>query len=215
MNTSNETHGKDARRIAFLEAAWHLLAERGYHRVRVQDIARLCGTSTGAVHYYFPGKEDILREALKYSVDKALERQTAPLKMIKDARKRLLALLELQLPIGAQVRAEWLVWLQFWTEASLNPELRGVHSQYYIRWVETVIRIVQKGQAEGTFLPGNAEMFARRYVSMIDGAAIQILTGVPGMTPELMREMVVSLINSELGLGAGSNQLDASLEKSL
>lgn len=95
MKTNGGGAGTEERRVAILEAAWRLVAERGYHQVRVQDIARVCGTSTGTVHYYFPGKDDVLREALHYSVDQAFARQGSQLRQIDDARKRLLALIEL------------------------------------------------------------------------------------------------------------------------
>src|SRR4029077_3274674 len=66
---------EDARRAAILDAAAQLIAERGYHSVRVSDIASLVGISTGAVHYYFPTKGDVLTAALRHVVDRTLERQ--------------------------------------------------------------------------------------------------------------------------------------------
>jgi AcrR family transcriptional regulator len=191
--------GED-RRQAILEAAWRLVAERGYHHVRVQDIARLCGTSTGAVHYYFPGKDDVLREALRYSVDKAFERQGSQLRQIHDARKRLLALIEMQLPVGGQIRDEWSIWLQFWAEAALNPTLRSIHNAFYARWIETVVRIVRHGQQQGVFRDVDPALFARHLTSATDGAAIQVLTGAPGMTVDKMRALLVSIVDHELSL---------------
>jgi AcrR family transcriptional regulator len=189
--------GED-RRQAMLEAAWRLVAERGYHQVRVQDIARVCGTSTGAVHYYFPGKDDVLREALHYSVDKAFERQGRHLQQIPDARKRLLALIEMQLPVGGQIRDEWSVWLQFWAEVTLNPTLRAVHNAFYARWTDTVISIVRRGQRQGIFRAVDPAAFARHLTSATDGAAIQVLTGAPGMTVDLMRDLLVGIVDREL-----------------
>jgi len=144
--------GEDGRKRSILEATWRLIAERGYHTVRVQDIAAVCGTSTGTVHYYFPGKQDVLVEALKYCVEQAFARQSVELRAIDDARDRLLRLIELQLPWpGAGVRDEWLIWLQFWTEAATRPELREIHNDFYARWMDTVVRIVRRGQRQGVF----------------------------------------------------------------
>jgi AcrR family transcriptional regulator len=193
-----ESQRGEERRQAILESAWRLVAERGYHHVRVQDIARLCGTSTGAVHYYFPGKDDVLREALRYSVDKAFERQGAQLRQIKDARKRLLALIEMQLPVGGQIRDEWSIWLQFWAESALNPPLREVHNAFYARWIETVVRIVRRGQEQGIFRDVDPAVFARHLTSATDGAAIQVLTGAPGMSVDKMRDLLVGIVDREL-----------------
>ncbi|WP_100500145.1 TetR/AcrR family transcriptional regulator [Geodermatophilus chilensis] len=200
MGEGVENQRGEERRQAILEAAWRLVAERGYHHVRVQDIARLCGTSTGAVHYYFPGKDDVLREALRYSVDAAFARQGAQLRPIKDARKRLLALIEMQLPVGGQIRDEWSIWLQFWAEAALNPPLRAMHNAFYARWIETVVRIVRRGQEQGIFRDVDPALFARHLTSATDGAAIQVLTGAPGMTIDKMRELLVGIVDRELSL---------------
>ncbi|TFB48339.1 TetR/AcrR family transcriptional regulator [Cryobacterium tagatosivorans] len=202
MSKSVEVGGREERRIAILEATWQLVAERGYHNVRVQDVARICGTSTGTVHYYFPGKVDVLREALRYCVDQAFERQGASLRSIDNARKRLLALIEMQLPIGNQVREEWSVWLQFWSETCIDPELRTIHNDFYARWMDTVVRIVVRGQRQGIFRDVDAAQFASLLTSATDGAAIKVLTGVPGMTVDVMRNMLVSIVDKELGLTA-------------
>lgn len=198
MAEPSGVRGTQDRRNAILEAAWQLIAERGYHHVRVQDVARICGTSTGTIHYYFPGKDDVLREALRFCVDQAFERQGTALRQIDNAHKRLLALIEMQLPAGRQVRNEWSIWLQFWVEASLSPDLRALHNDFYARWMDTVVRIVQRGQRQGVFRDVDPVAFARLLTSATDGAGIKLLTGAPGMSVEDMRSMLVDLVQREL-----------------
>lgn len=112
---------EDARRTAILDAAAQLIAERGYHSVRISDIAQVVGTSTGAVHYYFPGKSDVLTAALRHAIDNAFDRQSRELKAIDNAHERLLRLIDMQLPRVGPLRDEWSIWLQFWAEATLRP----------------------------------------------------------------------------------------------
>ncbi len=192
--------GEDDRKRSILEATWRLIAERGYHTVRVQDIAAVCGTSTGTVHYYFPGKQDVLVEALKYCVEQAFARQSVELRAIDDARDRLLCLIEMQLPRpGAGVRDEWLIWLQFWTEAATRPELRPIHNDFYARWMDTVVRIVRRGQRQCVFRDDlDAEYAALRFSALHDGAAIKVLTGTPEMTVDRMRMMLIDFVDHEL-----------------
>jgi len=200
MNEAAESRGNQERRNAILDAAWQLIAERGYHHVRVQDIARICGTSTGTIHYYFPGKDDVLREALRYCVDQAFERQGVALRQIDNARKRLLALIEMQMPVGIQIRNEWSIWLQFWTETCLNPELRPIHNDFYARWMDAVVSIVRRGQRQGIFNNVDPVEFARLLTSATDGAAIKILTAAPDMSVDIMRNMLVAIVDSKLTL---------------
>jgi AcrR family transcriptional regulator len=187
------------RKQSILEATWRLIAQRGYHLVRVSDIAQVCGTSTGTVHYYFPGKQDVLVEALKYCVEQAFARQSVELKAIDDARGRLLRLIDMQLPQPGGVHDEWLIWLQFWTEAAIRPELRPVHIDLYARWLDTVVRIVRRGQRQGVFREDlDPEYTGLRFTALTDGAAIKVLTGAPGMTVDRMRTMLVDFVDEQL-----------------
>jgi AcrR family transcriptional regulator len=184
-------------REAILDAASRLIAERGYHAVRVADIARACGTSTGTVHYHFAAKEDVLTEALAYYAKRALERQSAQLRSIDDARERLLHLFEMQLPVDGDVRDEWSTWLQFWAEALVRPELRATHADLYARWRETIVRIVERGQRQGIFRAVDPEAVARHLTALTDGAAIQALVGVSdGVAP--MRALLVDYVDTHL-----------------
>jgi AcrR family transcriptional regulator len=187
------------RRDEFLAAAWRLIAERGYHAVRVADIARLCGTSSAAVHYYFPGKQDVLNAALRYCVERAFARQSAQLRAIADARQRMLRLIDMQLPRPGRLRDEWSIWLQFWAEATLRRELRSVHNEYYARWRETVVSIIARGQRQGVFRADvDATECAIRFTALTDGIAIQLLTGAPDMTVERMQRVLVDFVVREL-----------------
>jgi AcrR family transcriptional regulator len=185
-------------REAVLQAASELIATRGYHAVRVWDIARACSTSTGSVHYYFAGKGDVLTEALKYSVERAFERQSAELGAVDDARERLLHLIEMQLPAGDPVRGEWSIWLQFWAEAVVRPELRDTHNELYARWRETIVRIVRRGRRQGTFRDLDPDEVARHLTALTDGAAIQVMIGGPGASVARMRRLLIDYVDQHL-----------------
>lgn len=190
---------EDVRRTAILDAAAELIAERGYHSVRISDIAKVVGTSTGTVHYYFPGKSDVLTAALRHALDRAFARQSGELKEIDNAHERLLKLIDMQLPRVGPLRDEWSVWMQFWAEATIRPELRPIHNTYYARWHETVVRIVRRGQHQAVFRADvDPEMLAQRLTALTDGVAIQVLTGAPNMTVSAMKEILVQFVHDAL-----------------
>lgn len=192
------TRADEDRRGAILDATWRLIAERGYHAVRIADIAKVCGTSTGTVHYYFPGKHDVLTEALKHCVEHAFDRQSRELHAIDDAYQRLLKLIDMQLPKVGPVRDEWSVWLQYWAESAIRPELRPVHNEFYARWRDAVVRIVRRGLRQGVFRDVDADQVALRLTALTDGLAIQVLTGSPDVTVTVMRELLVDFARREL-----------------
>ena len=181
-----------------LDAAWHMIAERGYHSVRVADVAQACGTSAATIHYHFPGRDDLLTEALRHSVKQAFDRQVAELHVIEDAHERLLRLVELQLPSSAPLRLEWSIWLQVWNESALNPELRALHSDSYSRWHDTIARTIRQGQQQGVFADTDADELTMHLTALIDGLGIQVITERPGRSAELMRRVLHDFVEKEI-----------------
>ena len=190
--------GDSGRYQQILDAAWHLVAERGYHSVRVADVAQACGTSAATIHYYFPGRTDLLVETLRYSVKLAFDRQVAELHSIDDAHQRLLRLVELQLPTEGLLRSEWSIWLQVWNESALDPDLQVLHSDSYTRWHDTIARTIRQGQQQGVFTDRDAEELTVTLTALIDGLGIQVLAGRPGRSVQRMRQMLRDFVDREI-----------------
>lgn len=196
--TRHRTPAELGRYQQILDAAWHLIAERGCHAVRVSDVAKECGTSAATIHYYFPGRDDLLTETLRYSVRQAFDRQVAELHRIDDAYDRLLRLVELQLPRQGPLQREWSIWLQVWNESALRPELRVLHSDSYTRWHDTIARTIRQGQEQGVFVDTDAERLTVMLTALIDGLGIQVLAGRPGRSVRRMREVLLGFVEREI-----------------
>ncbi len=56
----------EASRKQVLDAAIQALADNGYARTSVSDIATAAGMSKGAVHYHFESKEDLISQVLDH-----------------------------------------------------------------------------------------------------------------------------------------------------
>ncbi|MQA82275.1 MAG: TetR family transcriptional regulator [Streptosporangiales bacterium] len=181
-----------------LDAAWHLVAEHGYHAVRVSDVARACGTSAATIRYHFPGRDDLLVETLRHSVRQAFDRQVAELHRIDDAHQRLLRLVDLQLPKAGRLRLEWSIWLQVWNESALRPELRVLHSDSYARWHDTIARTIRQGQDQGVFVETDAEELTVALTALVDGLGIQVLAGRPGRSVRRMRKVLLDFVEREI-----------------
>jgi AcrR family transcriptional regulator len=203
VRTGHDLSEAEPRR-RILETAWQLIAERGYHRVRVADIAKACGTSTATIHHHFPTKTEVLNEALRRNVKLAFDRQVAELHTIKDAHRRLLRLVELQLPRDGLLRDEWSVWLQVWNECALNPKMRSLYWDSYNRWYSTISMTIHNGQEQGVFRDVDPDKATAQLTGLIDGLGIQVLTGRPGSSVAVMRELlhdfIEQIIVSEKGI---------------
>jgi AcrR family transcriptional regulator len=184
------------RRERILEAAAHLIATRGLHAVRVSDIAEMIGTTNGTVHYYFPAKDDVLTSAMDWAVEAAISRQGSDLRALDSARERLVRLTELQLPTDQQVTEEWSIWLQSWTEAAIRPELRESHRHFHDRWRSMIRSIIERGQRQGEFRPGDPDVMTDQYSALVNGSGTQVLAGT--MTADGMRTVVIDFIDAGL-----------------
>lgn len=198
MIDTQQSPRASARRHEILEHTATLVASLGYHRVRIADIARRCGTSTGTIHYHFPRREDLLQAALEHSFARAYARQRQTLREIPSSRDRFHALIELQLPTAERIREEWAIWAQIWAEAAVSAEVRAAHRSYYERWYRSVVGLVERGQRSGEFRPGDPRELARLFTSAADGAGIGILTGTSSMSPEQMRALLRGIVADAL-----------------
>jgi len=50
------------KRGAILDAALHLIAERGFHNTPVSKIAEVSGVSAGIIYHYFDSKDELIQE---------------------------------------------------------------------------------------------------------------------------------------------------------
>ncbi|MFI9029829.1 TetR family transcriptional regulator C-terminal domain-containing protein [Streptomyces sp. NPDC053560] len=176
-----------------------LIAEHGFHSVRVADIAAACGTSTAAIHYHFPGRDDLLEAAVRWCMDEDTARRAQGLAGAADAREEMLHLIALQTPRTEQQRRQWLVWLDMWAQAARSTEVGRLHDHYYRQWRTTVADVVRRGVEQGVFRPVDVEFTALRLTALIDGLATQVLATAPGSTtPDQMHAALTAFVDDEL-----------------
>ncbi|MDP4822808.1 MAG: TetR family transcriptional regulator [Aestuariivirgaceae bacterium] len=58
------TAPKQARRIQLIEATIDVLAEKGFSKLTISDVARKAGLSHGIVNFHFISKDELLRETI-------------------------------------------------------------------------------------------------------------------------------------------------------
>ncbi|MFF4704735.1 TetR family transcriptional regulator C-terminal domain-containing protein [Streptomyces sp. NPDC001288] len=189
------------RRDQILQAATVLIARRGYHNVRVSDIARFCGTSTATVHYHFPSKEAALHAALDYYARHFRTRLDEEFGRASSSRDKLRRLIEVQLPLTDDDVDERSVWIQFWNQAMLDPALRTAQRHIYSGWHQAVVELLHECRSDGSLAPqADAEALADRFTAMIDGLAMQILANSTDMRPDRMRRLLLQAFEPHLYL---------------
>ncbi|MFI7382354.1 TetR family transcriptional regulator C-terminal domain-containing protein [Streptomyces sp. NPDC049813] len=174
-----------------------LIAEHGFHAVRVADIARACATSSAAIHYHFPGRADLLEAAVRWCMDEDTARRAARLATADDAVAELDQLIDLQTPRTEQQRRQWAVWLDLWAEAARSTTVGRLHAEYYRQWRETVADVVRRGVAQGVFRAGaDPRAQALTLTALIDGLATQVLAS--GTDADAMRTALAAHVRTAL-----------------
>ncbi|MET8472169.1 TetR/AcrR family transcriptional regulator [Streptomyces sp. NPDC006422] len=169
------------RPLQIVQATVRLIAEHGFHAVRVSDIARACATSTAAIHYHFPGRADLLEAAVRWCMDEDTQHRAARLAEADDAAAELRQLIELQTPRTEQQRRQWKVWLDLWAEAARSTTVGRLHTDYYRQWRSTVADVLRRGVDQGVFRSSvDPESVAYALTALIDGLATQVLASRPG-----------------------------------
>jgi AcrR family transcriptional regulator len=193
------------RRLEILEAAADVIRERGLCETRIADVARRAGASAALVLYYFDSKDRLLTEALTHAEDRFYLQTFHELTGLEGARRRLLHLIDRSLPGGAttgETLGDWQLWFELWSRALRDPLVARKREALDRRWRDTIAQIVRDGQDAGEFEPVDADIFALRLASLIDGLAIQAILQDRDATPERVREACVELAARELGFSA-------------
>lgn len=185
------------RKEEILAAACEVVSQVGFKSLRVSDVAKRAGISTGSVHYYFDTKRDLMHAAFEWNFKRSIDRRRDLLESSQSPALRLRAFIDSYLPADTTTVAAWHVWAELWVEALHDPDLQELNERVYGEWRRTVAAIIRDGQDEGHFRAGDPVHMANGLVGMIDGLSLQVLMRSKSMTVARMRdvcELFVSLV---------------------
>jgi AcrR family transcriptional regulator len=155
-----------------LQAAVDLITEAGIDRVRLAEIARRAGMSSGQVMYYFTSKEHILLETLAWRDQQDLRRTRAALAKVTGAWRRLEKFIGLYLP-ASPADPSWILWVEAWARAPHDRQVSKFLEDLLRPWREDLAAIVARGVQEGEFAaPAVMDDFTLRFSAMLDGLAV-------------------------------------------
>ena len=162
----------EVRREEILAATLDEVVARGLAKVRVGDVADALGVSKALVFYHFETKEALLAATLQHAVDRDLARLEATLAREPDAVRRLRLVL---LAYGPQGKATgWTLWVDAWSAALRDPELREILRRLDRRWSSALETVIRSGVDEGVFDCADPASCARRLAALLDGLSVQV-----------------------------------------
>ena len=183
------------RRQEILQAAAKVIADRGLCETRIVDVAKQAGASAALVMYYFESKDRLLTEALTFSEDRFYLEAFNQLTALPSTREQLSHLIEASSPPKAD---DWPLWIELWSRGLRDQEVAKKRSALDRRWRWTIADIVRTGQRNGEFGNVDAEDFALRLASLIDGLALQVVLEDEEVTAERMHSVCFDFARREL-----------------
>ncbi|MDM8534852.1 helix-turn-helix domain-containing protein [Clostridiaceae bacterium HSG29] len=75
--------------ILIFNTTWELFSERGFHDIKISEIAKLSGIGKGTVYEYFNSKEELVQEMTIYNLEMAHEKIISEIEIIDSPVEKL------------------------------------------------------------------------------------------------------------------------------
>lgn len=152
------------RRLAFTEAAIEVIAERGLDALRLVDVARAAGVTTGSLTHYFNDKDQLVAAALDHVIAESI-------RQIAETQGDLIATLAVFLPLEGRSQRAARVWLAFFGRSIGNETLTEVHRHYYEEFHRTLVDRLRLSEPQ--IAPENRAPVADIIIALIDGILVR------------------------------------------
>ena len=209
------------RRRELIDCAQTMFLSRGYERTTINDVIVATGLSKGAFYHYFRSKEELLEAIAARFAEQSLG-------FVNDGRagRDALSSLNFMLAVGREWKLEHVRDLRAMFTTLLKPE----NAVLYQRIVEAVYAvltpalaaIIEQGQREGAFAPGDAWVAAETLLWLGNGRRPVIIEALakaetdPGAGVEMVMRRVraeEAIIDRILGLPPGSVKVIGSVDE--
>jgi TetR/AcrR family transcriptional repressor of bet genes len=169
----------EERRQQIVEGLLCVMAERGYERASIAEIAKAAGLSPGLVHYHFTQKQEILLTLVEQLAGRVRERVKTRLERVKGgARAQVDAFVDAYLATGEDADpASVAAWVTISAEAVRQPEVRAAYEKVVRADLERLEELVA-----GVLGRRRARAVAAGLFAAVQGYFV-LSAAAPGLTP--------------------------------
>ncbi|NBB94490.1 MAG: TetR family transcriptional regulator [Planctomycetes bacterium] len=173
---------KQNRRLAILDAAADVFADRGYATATCDEIAKRAAVSKGTLYNYFRSKQDLFTQLFLSSVAEDEATIDGVIAQPGTAREKLEAVLGYWFEQFSRYDDLGRLVLEFWSTAAAEEE-DGTFTQtlqdMYGRYRQRMTQIFKQGQSSGEFdLVYGPSMAASVVLALFDGIGLHSMMGL-------------------------------------
>ena len=203
VTTRDVERARPDRRGAILDAAAHVISERGVDRARLADIAEAAGVSLGLVQHYFRRRSALLVATFERESERIASVWGTVISPESPPLHRLIGYLSLCTPVGSASAARsfgpgWSFWMQMWSYAYRDAAVRSVVPGVYASFATPFAEAIAEGVELGEFAVDDISLVVDRLVSLIDGCAVRTVLGA--MDGDRMTVLLIDSLVHDLGL---------------
>lgn len=181
------------RRTQLIEAAISSLHDFGYAETTVARIARKAGVSSGIVHHYFNGKDDLLFATMQHMLRELRRETLLRLKQATGPRERLRAIVEANFAPSQYSPTVMTAWLALYGSARQSDQLTRILKLYDARLKSNLRHALRKLAPEAT-----ATELAMGISALIDGVWLRAALLGNTYNRDTAIHLVQSYIDSQL-----------------
>lgn len=187
-----------------VQAAIRVIAQKGYARASLLDIAREAGMSKGALHYHFPTKEALLAIVLETACDAVAQRTEAAWEDRENPLVSVRKAVRVLWDVRAVQSDEALVVADLLAQSLHDPTLRPPLARFFAIGSQQVADYVTEHlSAIGLEPTIPLPMLSRIIVGMMDGLMLQAYVDPDVLDPDALVDafitMAVSLFRPRAG----------------
>lgn len=181
-------------RTRILSSAEKLFALSGYDAAGVADICEEAGVSKGAFYHHFPSKHAVFMQLLDVwlsGLDTQIEKIRQSNQYVPQALFEMAALTQ-NIFQAADKRLP--IFLEFWTQASRDPEVWRATIAPYRRYQQLFREIVQEGIDQGSLRRVDPDATARMIIALVLGLLLQGLLDPEGAAWEKLAQESMQIL---------------------
>ena len=141
----------EERKEQILEAATEVFIRAGFHKARMDDIAKQAGLSKGALYWYFDSKDAIIQAILDRMFGREYEKLAAFVEADIPAMEKMESFLEFAVSDIVRMEPLMPIMYEFWALLLREKRVKEVLGGYYTGFFDLFRPIIQQGIDSGEF----------------------------------------------------------------
>jgi len=180
----------DLRRAELIDAAILTLAQKGYEKATVRDVARAAGASPASVLYYFESAEALLAAAFERADREFRDHVRGELAPLRGTA-RLRRLVELCLPTPGEASPAWAIEVDLWSLAARRGDFRTIFGVANDDWLSIIGEAFEQAIEAGELTKlDDVRDAVVALAALIDGLAVYTRV-TDGITAEQARRIAL------------------------